>query len=269
MNGELPVRAAIFRDDNSLIKGVPRGFPIHNPANPLMDRRKLGTGFVASHVWRVLVGGGHANREPQTYSFVPNVVWLPSQVSKLTDREGLFVQSYLQALSARIHRGLKLNPKLEAIVAPIWDQLEVRPEVAGVAMPDPGALNYFEVSENWLTRRVKTVNLVILGSRRPRPAPRPSERRFRVDTRRAYPTFRLMHSRHCIRGLPLTRVRLRRPLLRLTLARGHDPASSPSCDSRRGLACVRTRHLDVLRGVGHELRENRLELQPIVGRNQG
>jgi hypothetical protein len=50
-------------------------------------------------VWRELVPSGHASRVRETYSFVPNLVWLASQVSKLSDREGSFVQTYLQALS--------------------------------------------------------------------------------------------------------------------------------------------------------------------------
>jgi hypothetical protein len=62
----------------------------------------MGTSFVASHVWRELVPSGQASRERATYSFVPNLVWLPAQVSKLSDREGSFVQTYLQALSWKI-----------------------------------------------------------------------------------------------------------------------------------------------------------------------
>jgi hypothetical protein len=158
-----PSAAGLFRDDNSLIKGLPRSLAIENRSNPLLHRRVMGTSFVASHVWRELAGGGHASRDVRTYSFVPNLVWLPSQVSKLTDREGSFVQSYLQALSTRIYSELELAPKLERIVRPIWRELTVRQELAGLPLPDPAELNYFEDNDAWAARRAQTLRLVIRG----------------------------------------------------------------------------------------------------------
>ena len=87
-----PDEQARFRDDNSLVKSLPRSLEIENAHNLLLHRRPLGTGFVASHAWRQLAPSGAAARNPATYSFVPNLVWLPLQVSKLTDREGHFVR---------------------------------------------------------------------------------------------------------------------------------------------------------------------------------
>src|SRR5438874_1410604 len=46
-----------FRDDNSLIKGLPRSLAIRNPSNALVHGRYVGTSFVASHVWRELASG--------------------------------------------------------------------------------------------------------------------------------------------------------------------------------------------------------------------
>lgn len=45
---------------------------------------RIGNGFVASHVWRKLTNNGSASQHPLTYSFIPNLVWLPTQVAKLT-----------------------------------------------------------------------------------------------------------------------------------------------------------------------------------------
>ena len=42
--------------------------------------------------------------DPLAYSFVPNLVWLPSEVAKLTDRQDSFVQRYVQAISTRLYR---------------------------------------------------------------------------------------------------------------------------------------------------------------------
>jgi hypothetical protein len=75
-----------FRDDNSLVKGLPRSLMISNTNNRLLHGRRLGTSFVASHVWRKLIDGSNAPRNWLTYTFVPNLVWLPSQLSKLLYR---------------------------------------------------------------------------------------------------------------------------------------------------------------------------------------
>jgi hypothetical protein len=151
----------LFRDDNSLIKNLPRALPIENPLNRLLHNRYVGTSFVASHVWRELALSGAAAREPETYSFVANVVWLPSQVSKLSDREGSFVQSYLQVVARSIYRPRRLTPALAAIVEPIWERLPLRSEVAMTALPDPRELNYFRFDERWIARRLGAVETVI------------------------------------------------------------------------------------------------------------
>jgi hypothetical protein len=49
----MPNNQGCFRDDNSLIKGLPRSLPIRNPSNRLVDRRYLGRNYVASHIWRL------------------------------------------------------------------------------------------------------------------------------------------------------------------------------------------------------------------------
>ena len=156
-----PDKAAQFRDDNSLVKGIPRSLPVHSGLTPFVNGRRLGTSFVASHVWRKLIPSGDAPRVRVTYSFLPNLVWLPSQVSKLSDREDGFVQTLLQAMSLRIYWGVPLTPKLRQFVEPIWQTLPKRPEADQIAIPDPRDLNYFAFDEAWLARRIKTLNTVV------------------------------------------------------------------------------------------------------------
>jgi hypothetical protein len=105
----MPNAAGYFRDDNSLIKNLPRTLPIQASGNPLYDGHTLGDGFVAAHVWREISDniGKLSSRDPITNSFIPNLVWLPKQVAKLTDREGSFAQTYLQALSVKIYRYIR------------------------------------------------------------------------------------------------------------------------------------------------------------------
>src|SRR5437016_1885183 len=55
-----------FRDDNSLIKGIPRSLIVRNPSNAIVNGRRIGTGFVAAHVWRKLDDGTDAPKNELT-----------------------------------------------------------------------------------------------------------------------------------------------------------------------------------------------------------
>lgn len=76
-----------LRDDNSLVKGLPKSLAISSERYPFVNGRHLGSEFVASHIWRENLTGTLASRIPILNTFVPNLVWLPSQVAKLSDRE--------------------------------------------------------------------------------------------------------------------------------------------------------------------------------------
>jgi hypothetical protein len=154
-----PDSTGLFRDDNSLIKGIPRSLPVFNPSNRLMHGRRLGTSFVAAHVWRKLADGSDAPRNALTYSFLPNLVWLPSQLAKLSDREGSFVQTLVQAMSRKIYRNIELSPGLGEFADAAWPLLPER-DASGLVLPDVSDLNFFAFNELWLQRRVKTLGLV-------------------------------------------------------------------------------------------------------------
>ena len=56
-----PVPATgVFGDDNSLVKNLPARLEIYAPKTRSYRRRAVGSGFVASHVWRVLDDGTSA-----------------------------------------------------------------------------------------------------------------------------------------------------------------------------------------------------------------
>lgn len=141
INGGAPDASGRFGDDNSLIKGVPRSLPVTNPANALLNGSRVGTGFVAAHVGRKLTDGPDAPKSEATNSFLPNLVWLPRQLAKLTDREGGYAQTLLQAVSLELYRRQPLKPKLAAFVAPIWGNLPVRDEVGEIDI-SLGRLNF-------------------------------------------------------------------------------------------------------------------------------
>jgi hypothetical protein len=156
-----PNRHGLFRDDNSLIKGMPRSLTIAAPNNTQYNGRRIEKGFVASHVWRELPAGGLASRHQLTYSFVPNLVWLPSEVSKLTDREGSFAQAYLQALSIHIYRDVPVAPTLADLTSEVWEMLPEPPGIPQEGLPSSEDLAFFLPSTRFYKRNLKDLRQIV------------------------------------------------------------------------------------------------------------
>jgi hypothetical protein len=155
-----PNESGWFRDDNSLVKGLPRSLEIASARNRLYRGARLGHGWVAAHVWRELPDGSLASRDPSTYSFVPNLVWLPSQVAALTDREGSFVQNFTQALSIKIFKDHPVHPHLAGTAKRAWRRLPVPPGIPEQGLPDLVDLNFFEPTPAWWSRRIAAIKQV-------------------------------------------------------------------------------------------------------------
>lgn len=157
-----PTSDGYFRDDNSLIKGLPKSLTIKSPS-ALYDGRSIGNGFVASHVWRELTPHagevGLASRHPLTYSFVPNLVWIPKQVAKLTDREGSFTQQYLQAVSVSLYRDVPVASSLRRHVDEAWALLP-DPLISELGVPSIESLSFFGHDQGFVGRRRKTLSTV-------------------------------------------------------------------------------------------------------------
>jgi hypothetical protein len=115
-----PDESGFLRDDNSLIKAIPRALTVKGPRGSHVHGARLGREFVASHVWRKVNDDQLASRIPLLNSFVPNLVWLPGQVAKLTDREGGVVQQTLQAMSYEIYRRAPIAGHLLDVVEETW-----------------------------------------------------------------------------------------------------------------------------------------------------
>jgi hypothetical protein len=109
-----------LRDDNSLVKSLPRSLNLHGPKGSHIDGAQMGTEFVAAHVWRVVDHELLASRLPLLNSFVPNIVWLPGQVAKLTDLEGGIVQTTLQAMAFAVYRNAPVKPHLRDVADEAW-----------------------------------------------------------------------------------------------------------------------------------------------------
>ena len=155
-----------FRDDNSLLKGIPRSMPVRSGL-AAYSGRQIGSGFIAAHVWRKITSNVLASRHPLTYSFVPNIVWLPADVAKLTDREGSFAQQFVQAIAVSIYRKAPVAPALAELVDEAWDVLPAPPVLPPHALPDPSGLNFFVPKPDFFDRRQRTFEGVVRGLRSP------------------------------------------------------------------------------------------------------
>jgi hypothetical protein len=159
-----------FRDDNSLLKGIPSSLKISSPLKELYNGRCIGTGFVASHIWRSLDHSRSdkslATQDPWTYSFVPNLVWLPEQVAKLTDREGSFSQIYLQALSVSIYRDLPVAPVMQPFVKEAWSRLPISDAIPKQGLPKIDELSFFNDEPSFRKRRIIDIESVSIAIQR-------------------------------------------------------------------------------------------------------
>lgn len=144
-----------LRDDNSLIKSIPNALMINSPLKIIYSGKK-GSGFTACHIWRKLENQEKlASRYVKTNSFVPNLVWLPSIISELTDREGSYAQNLLKTISYKIYRNRMVSSKIN--VNEIWDELN-DPMLELPSYFNIDCLNYFMADKKWIDRRKNLLN---------------------------------------------------------------------------------------------------------------
>ncbi len=158
-----PNSEGYVRDDNSLVKALVKSLAVRSSAFDGYRNRKLGNGFVSAHAWRTTSDGSHASRNALTNSFWPNLVWLPANVAKLTDREGSFAQTFVQAISSKIYRGVEVHPQLRPFVEEAWSLLPVASEFPDQALPEVEDLNFFDVPSPFLVKRLEKIRSVSEG----------------------------------------------------------------------------------------------------------
>ncbi len=144
-----------IKDDNSSIKDMPGSLTIESRVAE-MNGKRLGNSFTASHVWRMLKNkpGVLAPQWERTNSFIPNLVWIPKEIAKLTDREGSYAQRFIQYISWHLYRDIDMyDPMLNEI----WDELR-EPSIKPVSEFSLKDLNYFEHNEGWLHRWGKALH---------------------------------------------------------------------------------------------------------------
>lgn len=149
-----PNSSGFLRDDNSMIKGIPKSLKINGPVNSPVRGHFVNKGFVASHVWREVNLEVLASKDSRLNSFVPNLVWLPAQISKLSDIEGGLVQSALKAISWNLYRDIPLEKPLDDAINGTWDLLP-KPTMLSEFKIAPDQLNFFTASEDFYKSRKK------------------------------------------------------------------------------------------------------------------
>lgn len=164
-----PSEHGYLRDDNTLVKAIPKSMLVSSARQPLYHGKRIGNGFVAAHVWRQVrgstIGATLASRDPWTNTFVPNLVWLPKEVAKLSDREGTFTQLYLQALSAKIYRHADVEPAMRPIADRIWGMLDLPEGIPEQGLPQAEELSFFQADEAYIRTKRQSVADVVVALR--------------------------------------------------------------------------------------------------------
>lgn len=145
-------KRGFLRDDNSLIKGIPRSFTVDSPQVEYYNGLKMGNGFVPSHIWgKITINGNQffSSRLPELNSFIPNLTWLPVQLSKLTDRQDSFAQRFLQAVSYKIYKKIAMPES----ISKIWNNLDFPSEFKNLDV-DISKVSFFKVPDNWLEKHI-------------------------------------------------------------------------------------------------------------------
>lgn len=149
-----------MRDDNSIIKKLPLSTRISAPDGHPFDGRKPWRGFTACHIWRDLPDGTLAGADPWLYSFMPNLVWLPSWLAPLSDRQGSPVQEILQRTSIEIFRNVSVPPSLKSFTESAWGKLP--PPQSGPPLR-LSRLAFFEPDDKFFARRTAYLDKVLAG----------------------------------------------------------------------------------------------------------
>jgi hypothetical protein len=155
-----PRADGFLRDDNSIIKKLPLPVMVTAPAGHPYGGKKPWRGFTACHIWRNLPGGDVAGEDPWLYSFMPNLVWLPSWLAPLTDRQESHVQELLQRTSLALFRHSPVEPPIASYAEAAWLRLPV-PE-PGEVLP-LGQLAMFDPEPAFFRRRLAYMDKFVAG----------------------------------------------------------------------------------------------------------
>ncbi|OBI76359.1 hypothetical protein [Mycolicibacterium fortuitum] len=156
-----PRNDGYLRDDNSIIKKLPLTCVVSAPPDHPYRDRKPWRGFTACHIWRDMPDGTLAGADPWLYSFMPNLIWLPSWLSPLTDRQSSEVQRTLQRTSMALFREAKVPSQLQPYAEYGWSKLHEPPP--GYVLP-VDRLAMFDPHEKFFRNRINYLDKMVAGT---------------------------------------------------------------------------------------------------------
>lgn len=155
-----PDRSGYLRDDNSLLKTLINYRQPLLRVSALVESPLAGHGLASSwtcsHIW--------PNPHPFLNSFVPNLVWLPSTVARLSDLDDhqatTSANDLLRCISAATFRADSVHPAVEEFASRSWNLIDTEfpdvQEISGV-MPMEAT---FEIDKSWFEARLREVRQV-------------------------------------------------------------------------------------------------------------
>lgn len=151
-----------LRDDNSIIKKLPLPVTVEAPEGHPYAGRRPWRGFTSCHVWGLDVDGRPSGADPWLYSFVPNLVWLPTAIAPLTDRQGSRVQMMLMQTALYLYAAAPMRPLIEEYSKYAWSRLPA-------PLPEFGALRadhlaQFTPDAAFYRRRIAYLDQFISGA---------------------------------------------------------------------------------------------------------
>lgn len=120
----------LLRSDNSPVGTLKNDLPVmwSGGLEETFKSKALKSGtheWMQSHCWPYLSDTGQSTAtHPLTNSFVPNLVWLPHAMGRLTDDERLVFADELRAISWARYRHVDVDPALRDVVEEAWSLLD-------------------------------------------------------------------------------------------------------------------------------------------------
>lgn len=155
----------MLRSDNSPVGTLKNGLPVSwaGGLDGTFKSKALKSGaheWMQSHCWSFLSGTGQSTAtHPLTNSFVPNLVWLPHAMGRLTDDERLVFADELRAIAWARYRHIDVDPLLRDVVEEAWSLLD-RPITADVERGELTRANEFVVPAKFYLPKVEKVRAI-------------------------------------------------------------------------------------------------------------
>lgn len=110
------------------------------------------------HCWSGLAADPtrSTSTHPLTNSFVPNLVWLPYAIGRLTDDETLIFKDELRSIAWARYRNVRVAPGLAETVERAWERLD-EPQSLTVPADELALVNEFQVGQKFYKDRLKYV----------------------------------------------------------------------------------------------------------------